>query len=66
MHTLVTHHTLTANGIRVRAVSTLLESVAVKPDGEDEAAPRYLNGVAFVHTRLLNAPLPVCPKRDRL
>lgn len=43
---------LPAHGIDVIAVSTLIESVAVKPDGEDEAAPRYLNGVALVRTAL--------------
>jgi 2-amino-4-hydroxy-6-hydroxymethyldihydropteridine diphosphokinase len=43
---------LPEHGITVTAVSTLLESVAVKPDGEDESAPRYLNGVALVRTAL--------------
>lgn len=43
---------LAAHGIRISAMSTLVESVAVKPGGEDEAAPRYLNGVALVSTVL--------------
>ncbi len=43
---------LASHGVRVTAVSTLVESVAVKPEGEDEAAPRYLNGVALVRTAL--------------
>jgi 2-amino-4-hydroxy-6-hydroxymethyldihydropteridine diphosphokinase len=32
--------------------SQLVESVAVKPDGPDAAAPAYLNGVALLTTRL--------------
>ena len=43
---------LPAHGIRVTAMSPLLESVAVKPDGEDVTAPRYLNGVALAETAL--------------
>lgn len=43
---------LPAHGATVTAVSTLIESVAVKPSGEDESAPRYLNGVALVRTSL--------------
>ena len=43
---------LPAHGVTVTAVSTLIESVAVKPEGEDEFAPRYLNGVALVRTTL--------------
>ncbi|MET1053444.1 MAG: 2-amino-4-hydroxy-6-hydroxymethyldihydropteridine diphosphokinase [Mycetocola sp.] len=43
---------LSRHGIRVTAVSTLIESVAVKLDGEDASAPGYLNGVALVHTVL--------------
>jgi 2-amino-4-hydroxy-6-hydroxymethyldihydropteridine diphosphokinase len=35
----------------VRA-SALVETVAVRPDGADADAPRYLNGVALVRTRL--------------
>ncbi|WP_125130326.1 2-amino-4-hydroxy-6-hydroxymethyldihydropteridine diphosphokinase [Microbacterium sp. 10M-3C3] len=33
-------------------VSRALETVAVRPDGEDADAPRYLNAVALVRTRL--------------
>lgn len=43
---------LQAAGIRVLKMSSLVESVAVKPDGEDDTAPRYLNGVAVVRTTL--------------
>lgn len=43
---------LPEHGVTVTAVSSLVESVAVKPDGEDETAPRYLNGVALVRTVL--------------
>lgn len=41
-----------AEGIELRAISTPVESVAVRPDGEDPDAPRYLNGVVLVRTRL--------------
>ena len=43
---------LPQHGVTVTTVSTLIESVAVKPDGEDDSAPRYLNGVALVQTLL--------------
>ncbi|MET0933458.1 MAG: 2-amino-4-hydroxy-6-hydroxymethyldihydropteridine diphosphokinase [Mycetocola sp.] len=43
---------LPEHGVTVTAVSALIESVAVKPDGEDDSAPRYLNGVALVQTAL--------------
>ncbi|GAA3635554.1 hypothetical protein GCM10022200_18590 [Microbacterium awajiense] len=33
-------------------ISTPVETVAMKPDGLDETAPRYLNAVAIVTTRL--------------
>ncbi|MFJ6651545.1 2-amino-4-hydroxy-6-hydroxymethyldihydropteridine diphosphokinase [Microbacterium sp. NPDC091313] len=33
-------------------VSDTLETVAMRPDGEDADAPRYLNAVALVRTRL--------------
>jgi 2-amino-4-hydroxy-6-hydroxymethyldihydropteridine diphosphokinase len=39
-------------GVHVRAVSTLIQSIAVKLDGADETAPRYLNGVALIDTTL--------------
>lgn len=38
-------------------VSTPLETVAVTLDGEDEDAPRYLNAVAVLQTRLAPAEL---------
>jgi 2-amino-4-hydroxy-6-hydroxymethyldihydropteridine diphosphokinase len=43
---------LPTHRITVTAVSPLIESVAVKPTGNDESAPRYLNGVALVRTTL--------------
>jgi 2-amino-4-hydroxy-6-hydroxymethyldihydropteridine diphosphokinase len=39
-----------AEGVEVTAISTPIETVAVKPDGEDPAAPAYLNGVVLVRT----------------
>lgn len=39
-------------GVFVRAVSTFVESVAVRTTGPDEAAPPYLNGVVVGHTYL--------------
>jgi 2-amino-4-hydroxy-6-hydroxymethyldihydropteridine diphosphokinase len=41
-----------ADGIEVTAVSTPIESVAVRPDGEDADAPAYLNAVVLVRTSL--------------
>lgn len=41
-----------AEGVELRAISTPIESVAVRPDGDDPDAPRYLNGVVLVRTRL--------------
>ena len=38
--------------IVVRAVSPVVESVAVKPGGLDPSAPRYLNAVVLVNTLL--------------
>lgn len=38
-------------------VSDTVETVAVRPDGEDDTAPRYLNAVALVHTRLAPSAL---------
>ncbi|AWB87275.1 2-amino-4-hydroxy-6-hydroxymethyldihydropteridine diphosphokinase [Mycetocola zhujimingii] len=43
---------LEAAGIWVRAVSTFVESVAVKPGGPDPSAPGYLNAVALGTTDL--------------
>lgn len=42
----------TIPGVFVRAVSTFVESVAVRTTGPDEAAPPYLNGVVVGHTYL--------------
>ncbi|GAA4191256.1 2-amino-4-hydroxy-6-hydroxymethyldihydropteridine diphosphokinase [Gryllotalpicola kribbensis] len=39
-------------GVELRAVSPVVESVAVKPGGADESAPRYLNAVVLVDTLL--------------
>ncbi|MDQ1123505.1 2-amino-4-hydroxy-6-hydroxymethyldihydropteridine diphosphokinase [Microbacterium trichothecenolyticum] len=39
------------------AVSTPLETIAVTLDGENTAAPRYLNAVALLRTRLAPAEL---------
>jgi 2-amino-4-hydroxy-6-hydroxymethyldihydropteridine diphosphokinase len=39
-------------GITVVSVSTLVETVAIRPDGPDESHPSYLNGVALVDTAL--------------
>jgi 2-amino-4-hydroxy-6-hydroxymethyldihydropteridine diphosphokinase len=41
-----------ADGIEVTAISTPVESVAVRPGGEDADAPAYLNAVVLVRTRL--------------
>ena len=46
-------------------VSEPIESVAVKPDGPDAAAPAYLNAVALVTTRLAPSVLLALPARDR-
>ncbi|GAB3615481.1 2-amino-4-hydroxy-6-hydroxymethyldihydropteridine diphosphokinase [Okibacterium endophyticum] len=40
------------NGIRLVALSALMESVAVTAHGEDADAPAYLNAVAVVRTTL--------------
>lgn len=41
-----------ADGVEVTAISTPIESVAVKPSGEDPDAPAYLNGVVLLRTTL--------------
>lgn len=41
-----------AEGIEVTAISTPIETVAVRPDGEDPDAPAYLNAVVLVRTTL--------------
>jgi 2-amino-4-hydroxy-6-hydroxymethyldihydropteridine diphosphokinase len=39
-------------GVRVDAVSPFMQTAAVRPDGVDEDAPRYLNGVVLISTAL--------------
>lgn len=39
-------------GVSVIAISTLVETVAIRPDGPDDTHPNYLNGVALVDTTL--------------
>jgi 2-amino-4-hydroxy-6-hydroxymethyldihydropteridine diphosphokinase len=39
-------------GTELRAISEPIETVALKPDGEDESAPRYLNAVVILTTEL--------------
>jgi len=39
-------------GVRLDAVSPFIETAAVRLDGVDEDAPRYVNGVALVSTSL--------------
>jgi 2-amino-4-hydroxy-6-hydroxymethyldihydropteridine diphosphokinase len=41
-----------ADGVEVTAISDAIESIALKPAGEDPEAPRYLNGVALLRTTL--------------
>jgi 2-amino-4-hydroxy-6-hydroxymethyldihydropteridine diphosphokinase len=41
-----------SDGIEVTAISTPIESIAVRTDGEDPAAPVYLNAVVLVRTTL--------------
>jgi 2-amino-4-hydroxy-6-hydroxymethyldihydropteridine diphosphokinase len=40
------------DGVTVVAVSTLVETVAIRLDGPDDTHPNYLNGVALVDTTL--------------
>lgn len=42
-----------ADGVEVTAISTPIETVAVKLDGEDPDAPAYLNAVVLVRTTLV-------------
>jgi 2-amino-4-hydroxy-6-hydroxymethyldihydropteridine diphosphokinase len=39
-------------GIELTGVSPLLETIALRPEGPDAEAPRYLNGVALLTTSL--------------
>jgi 2-amino-4-hydroxy-6-hydroxymethyldihydropteridine diphosphokinase len=41
-----------ADGVEVTAISDVIETVALRPQGEDPGAPAYLNGVALVRTTL--------------
>jgi 2-amino-4-hydroxy-6-hydroxymethyldihydropteridine diphosphokinase len=45
------------DGVDVVAVSELVETVAIRPDGPDDSHPNYLNGVAIVDTTLSAASL---------
>lgn len=40
------------DGVTVVAVSSLVETVAIRADGPDDSHPNYLNGVALVDTTL--------------
>ena len=41
-----------ADGIEVTAISTPIESVAVRPDGDDVDAPAYHNAIVLVRTTI--------------
>ena len=45
------------DGVDLVAVSELVETVAIRPDGPDDTHPNYLNGVAIVDTTLSAASL---------
>ena len=40
------------DGVRLTAISPVIETAAVRPDGIDDEAPAYLNAVALVDTTL--------------
>jgi 2-amino-4-hydroxy-6-hydroxymethyldihydropteridine diphosphokinase len=44
-------------GVNVVAVSELVETVAIRPDGPADTHPNYLNGVAIAETTLSAASL---------
>jgi 2-amino-4-hydroxy-6-hydroxymethyldihydropteridine diphosphokinase len=44
-------------GVEVTAISTVIETAAVRPDGVDADAPAYLNAVVLVSTTLTPAEL---------
>jgi dihydroneopterin aldolase / 2-amino-4-hydroxy-6-hydroxymethyldihydropteridine diphosphokinase len=46
-----------AGGVEVIAVSDVVETIAVTPEGEDPNAPAYLNGVVLIDTTLEPEPL---------
>ena len=50
-------HLKATDGVDVVAVSELVETVAIRPDGPDDSHPNYLNGVAIVDTTLTAASL---------
>ncbi len=41
-----------ADGVEVTAISPLIETAAVRPDGVDPEAPAYLNGIVLLRTTL--------------
>ena len=41
-----------SEGIELTAISTPIETVALRPEGDDADAPAYLNGVVLVRTTL--------------
>lgn len=45
------------DGVNVVAVSELVETVAIRPEGPDDTHPNYLNGVAIAETTLSAAAL---------
>ena len=45
------------NGVAVLAVSELVETIAIRPDGPDDSHPSYLNGVAILDTTVSAASL---------
>lgn len=50
-------HLGATDSVEVVAVSELVETVAIRPDGPDDTHPNYLNGVAIVDTTLSAASL---------
>jgi 2-amino-4-hydroxy-6-hydroxymethyldihydropteridine diphosphokinase len=41
-----------AERVEMTAISDVIETIALKPAGRDDAAPAYLNGVALIRTTL--------------
>ena len=41
-----------ADGVELVAISSLHETIAIRPDGPDPDAPEYLNAVALIRTEL--------------
>jgi 2-amino-4-hydroxy-6-hydroxymethyldihydropteridine diphosphokinase len=46
-----------APGVELTAMSSVLETAALRPDGVDPEAPAYLNAVALIRTTLAPHPL---------